>query len=79
MKVLIIARHTPPQRYLVHLTTEKLIKEIRDLINDNKHSLAVTAAFTKGIFEREVSEADAHRIDAALILSDSNARWDLTK
>lgn len=79
MKVLIIAKRTPPQRYLVHLATERLIKEIRDLINDNKHSVAVTAAFTKGIFEREVSEQDAHRIDAALILSESNARWDLTK
>lgn len=79
MRVLILARHTPPQRYLVHLATEKLVKEVRDLVNDNKHSMAVTAAFTKGIFEREVSEEDAHRIDAALILSESNARWDLTK
>ena len=79
MKVLIIARHTPPQRYLVHLATERLIKEIRDLVNDNKHSCAVTAAFTKGIFEREISEEDVHRIDADLILSESNARWDLTK
>lgn len=76
MRVLIIAKRTPPQRYLIHLATEKFINEVRGLVNDNMHSRAVAAAFTKGTFEREVSEKDAHVVDADLILSESNARWD---
>jgi hypothetical protein len=79
MKVLIVVRRSPPQRYLVHLHTEKIRREVRDLINCNKHSEAVTAAFTKGIFERLIPDDEVHRLEADLILSESNAWWDLTR
>jgi len=79
MKVLIVVRRSPPQRYLVHLHTEKIRSEVRDLINAKRHSEAVTAAFTKGIFERLVRDDEVHLLEADLILSESNANWDLTR
>jgi hypothetical protein len=79
MKVLIVVRRSPPQRYLVHLHTEKIKSEVRNLINSNRHSEAVSAAFTKGIFERLVHEDELCHLEADLILSESNAYWDLTR
>ena len=79
MKVLIVVKKSPPQRFLVNLHTEKIRSEVRDLINSKRHSEAVTAAFTKGIFERLVNDDEVHRLDADLILSESNASWDLAR
>ena len=79
MKVLIVVRRSPPQRYLVHLHTEKIKREVRDLVNGNRHSEAVTTAFTNGIFERLVHEDELHYLDADLVLSESNVSWDLTR
>ncbi len=77
MKVLVVVKSSPPQKYLVHLPNKESISEVRNLINSNKHSKAVTAVFTKGVFEREVLDHELHDIAADLILSDCNARWDL--
>lgn len=78
MKVLVVVKSTPPQKYLVHLPSKESIAEVRNLINNNKHSKAVTTVFIKGVFEREVLDHELHDISADLILSDCNARWDLT-
>lgn len=77
MKVLICCAKYPTRKYLVNLLTEKLINEITRLINKQQHSQAVVTAFSKGTFVGEVSEEDLGRIDADLILSENNARWDL--
>lgn len=79
MKVLITIKRSPGQRYLVHLITKQLIAEVRELINSKKHSEAMVKAFTKGRFVREISESELPNIEADLILSENNARWDLKK
>lgn len=79
MRVLITVQHAPPQRYLVNLLTKSLIEEVKNLINNKKHSEALTVAFTKGVFVREIFEHEVGRIGADLLLCEKNARWDLMK
>ena len=79
MRILVSLKNSPNQRYLVNLVTQSLIKEVRKLIENRKHSQAMAVVVSKGAFEREVSEKELAAIDADLILTASNARWDLTK
>ena len=78
MTVLVSIRNSPPQMYLVKLFTDGLIEEIRDLIRQRKHSKAVVTVLTKGSFEREIQDREVTNVKADLILSKSNAMWDLT-
>lgn len=78
MKVLVSLKENPPQRYLIHLFTERLIREVRDLIQEKKHSQAVAIVFNKGAFDRKVRDDEMHAVEADLILSETNASWDLT-
>ncbi len=78
MKVLVIIKKSPIQRYLINLLTEKLINEVKELIDSGRHSKAIMTAITKGSFEREVLEDEIQHVDADLILSENSARWDLT-
>jgi len=77
MKVLICCNKGPARRYLVSLLTDSLIKEVTGLVNDRKHSHAAAMAFSKGSFEREVTDDEFHTIEADLIISEHNIRWDL--
>lgn len=77
MKVLICCAKHPTHRYLINLLTESLISEVVTLINNKQHSEAVVTALSKGSIEKLVPEEDLRRVDADLILSESNARWDL--
>lgn len=79
MRVLITIRKSPAHRYLINLLAKELIAEIKKLVNSNKHSQAVCLAFAKGSLEREVFEGELGAINADLILSETNASWDLTK
>jgi len=78
MKVLITIKRSPAQRYLVHLLAKTVIKEVVDLIANERHSEAMVAAFTKGRFERAISEAELSTVKADLIITEHNASWDLT-
>lgn len=78
MRVLITIRRSPTQRYLINLLTQTLIDEVRELIRNQRHSEAMVAAFTKGNFERSISDAELSSVKADLIISEHNARWDLT-
>ena len=78
VRVLITVRRSPAQKYLVNLYTKALIREVRDLINQRKHSQAITTIFAKGIFERKVREEELRTIKADLMLSETTANWDLT-
>jgi hypothetical protein len=49
------------------------------LVDRNMHSQAVMKVLSKGRFEREVLGKDAHSVDADLILSENNVRWDLKR
>lgn len=77
MKVLIIIRKSPVQRYLVHLFTNTLIEEIRNLIGERKYSDAAVAAFKNGVIEREIFENELPNVRADLIITDKAACWDL--
>lgn len=78
MRVLVTIRNSPAQVYMVKLLTRSLVNEVRELINKRKHSQAVVTVMTKGSFEREVDEREISIVKADLILSKSNAMWDLT-
>ena len=79
MDVLIVISKGLSQKLLVNLHTEKLKKEVSDLVNDRKHTQAIVTALTKGRFEREVACEDLKDLRADLILSEYSASWDLKK
>ena len=79
MKVLIVIKNSPEQSYLFTVTTKTVAEEIHGHVRNGRHSKAIDAVFRKGLFEREVRGADIPATKAKLILSDYNARWDLTK
>ena len=78
MRVLVTIRKSPPQIYLVKLFTEGLVEEVRDLISQRKHAKAIVTVMTKGSLEKEVEHREIPAVKADLILSTSNALWDLT-
>ena len=79
MKVLVIIKRSPAQRYLVYLSTQGLIHEVRNLINNKRHSQAIVTILSKGILERNISKEELPIIKADLMLSERNAHWDLMK
>jgi hypothetical protein len=79
MKVLIIVKGSPTQRYVARLLTNDLIEQVKELVRSKKHSEAVTAVLSQGKIESRVSRGEAPHVAAELILSDTNARWDLIK
>ena len=79
MRVLITITKSPTHKYLVHLFAKALIRQVRDLVNNKKHSQAVALAFANVRLEREVLDKGLPTIEADLILSEHNARWDLKK
>lgn len=78
MRVLVTIRNSPAQIYMVKLLTQALVNEVRELIDKRKHSQAIIAVMTKGSLEREIDEREILAVKADLILSMSNAMWDLT-
>jgi len=67
----------PSARYLIHIYTNDLIAEIKSLVSEGKYSHAISAALSKGSFEREVGDDEIHSLEADLILSQNTANWDL--
>lgn len=78
MKVLIIIERSPKRRFLVNLHGKSLIKEIKNLINKRKHSQAIVTALAMGKFKNEIKERELPTLRADLILSETNANWDIT-
>lgn len=78
MRVLIILSNNPGEGLLVKLHTKELINEIKKLINKRKNSHAIATAIAKGQYEKEVKSHEIYDIDADLILTKENVRWDLT-
>lgn len=79
MKVLIVIKNSPTQSYLFTVKTKTAAEEIHEHVRNGRHSKAIDTVFKKGLFEREVYENDIPATKAKLILSDYNARWDLTR
>lgn len=79
MKILIIVKHSPQQRFLVKLHTRELIRKVKNLIDTKKRSQAIVTALSKGRVEREVKYRELPTVEADLILSENNVSWDITK
>lgn len=79
MKILIVIRRSPAKRYLVDVPSNRLMSDVKKLVAKNRHSKAMVLAFTKGRFEREVSENDLPNIKVDAILTERNISWDLTR
>lgn len=78
MRILILLLNNPKEGFLVKLQTQKLIKELKSLLNKRKKAQVMMAALTKGNIEKQVVSCDIPYIDADLILTKDAARWDLT-
>ena len=68
MKVLVMAKKGPYNRFLVELHTNKLVGEIATLIAKKKYSQAAAVALAKGRIEREVAKDDSKKVKADLII-----------
>ncbi|MDD5136410.1 MAG: hypothetical protein PHN63_03580 [Candidatus Omnitrophica bacterium] len=79
MKVLVVIRRSPEQRFLIRLHTDRLIKKVAGLIGRKRHSQAIILALAKGRFEKEVFDEDLPAVKADLILTEHNVCWDLKK
>jgi len=78
MKILLEVRNSPVQRFLIDLTGQNLINEVKRLIGKGKYSKAMTKVFSKGKFLKEVEESELPWLDADLILTEKSAHYDLT-
>ena len=79
MKVLVVIRRSPAQRFLVDLHTSKLVKEVAALVSKKRNSQAIATALSKGKFEREVMEGELPTVKADIILTEENICWDISK
>ena len=79
MKVLVNIGNGPVRKYIVHLPSKALVREVRDLIADKKHFKAVMTVLSKGRFEKEIPDGEFHRVKADLILCEDSVSWDLMK
>jgi hypothetical protein len=77
MKVLVVIRRSPAQRFLVELNTNKLVKEVSTLLARRKNSQAIVTTLAKGKFDREVPENEAGKVMADIIITEESAHWDL--
>ena len=71
MKVLIMTKKDPSNRFLVKLHTDRLVGEIAALIAKKRYSQAAAVALAKGRIEREVSVDDIKKVKADLIIEES--------
>ena len=77
MKILVRLHRSPVQLFLVNLVDKKIAEEIRTLIDKSNHSQAMAVALTKGSFERELDHCELQGLNADLILTENDARWDV--
>ena len=76
MRILVILPENPPKRILIDLTEQKLIRNIKDLIDRKKHLQAIGLAIQKGRLKKEVGIDEFENLGTDLILRDNSAHWD---
>jgi hypothetical protein len=80
MRVLVVINDSSRSAlYLIDLADREHIQIIKNLIHDRRHSEAITTVMSKGRFERVVAHEEIHDLDADLILTQTAARWDVTR
>ena len=78
MRLLVDIAANPRQRFLVKLHRKELVKEVKRLINNKRYSQAIVWALFNGKLEGELAHGEMPGADAALIITEESARWDLT-
>lgn len=76
MKIIVVIRRSPAQRFLVELHTNKLVKEVSALVAKHRNSQAIATALAKGRFEREIGD-DETKVKADIILTEESVHYDL--
>jgi hypothetical protein len=76
MKVICVIRRSPAKRFLVELHTNKLVKEVSDLVAKRRNSKAIVTALSKGRFEKEIKEGETG-VKADIILTEESVHYDL--
>lgn len=79
MRILILLARNPKESLLVKLHTEELVREVKALINKNRHRDAISACLTKGNLEKRIESHKLGNIDADAVLSEDRVVWDLKK
>ncbi len=77
MKILVVIRRSPAQRFLVELHTNRLVKEVSTLLARRRNSQAIATILAKGRFDGEIHENEAGKIKADIILTEESAHRDL--
>lgn len=79
VKILIVIAKDPHYSFLVELKSERLKREVKNLIAQRKNSAAMATALLKGRFERQVDRHEIPDVKADMLLSEDNVNWDLVK
>ena len=62
---------------MLELPDKNAVKEVKKLINARKAPKAITNILAKGRFIRELTENEVTKEASDLILTDTNAHWNL--
>jgi hypothetical protein len=77
MRLVILVPGRLCKRLLFKLRTRQLIGEVLGHVNRGRHRDAIVAALIKGSYLGEIEDSDLCHTEADLILSPTNAMWDL--
>jgi len=70
MRALIIRKKNKITRFLVELDTDALVEEVAVLVANGKSSEAVAVVIARGRIEKEISEGDAKKVKADIIIQE---------
>ena len=70
MKALVVIKKNGIKRFLVEIHTDKLVEEVAILVAKKKYSEAVAIVLAKGRVEKELSEDNAKKVRADLIIEE---------
>lgn len=79
MRILVLVPGNPPKRVLVKLHTLKLVREVKSLIEEGRHTDAIEVAMQKGAVERNIKISKMENLGTDLILGSDSAHWDAVR
>ena len=71
MKVIIVKKSL--KKFLVELTTNKLVKEVAILVARQKNPEAIAAMLAKGKIEMEITDNNSKDVEANIIVDENGA------
>ena len=71
MKVIIVKKSL--KKFLVELTTNKLVKEVAILVARQKNPEAIAAMLAKGKIEMEITDNNSKDVEADIIVDENGA------